>query len=73
MIVNTRKPMNRFGDDQLYENYYERTKAIFVSKDAKLKGDEIKTFLDKAIRDAEDSIYNYNNVRIEMDITTQMI
>ena len=35
--------------------------------------EQIKTFLDKAIRDAEDSIYNYNNVRIKMDITTQMI
>jgi len=33
----------------------------------------LKTFLDKAIRDAEDSIYNYNNVRTEMDITIQMI
>ncbi|KAG4095500.1 hypothetical protein H8356DRAFT_1427104 [Neocallimastix lanati (nom. inval.)] len=33
----------------------------------------LKTFLDKAIRDAEDSVYNYNNVRTEMDITTQMI
>ncbi|KAG4085000.1 hypothetical protein H8356DRAFT_1344951 [Neocallimastix lanati (nom. inval.)] len=69
----------------------------FVSKDAKLKGDEVvlkqklnlrndslnstiknfhellKTFLDIAIRDAEDSVYNYNTVRTEMDITTQMI
>ncbi|KAL6632351.1 hypothetical protein U3516DRAFT_886274, partial [Neocallimastix sp. 'constans'] len=33
----------------------------------------LKTFLDKAIRDSEDSVYNYNTVRIEMDITTQMI
>jgi len=32
-----------------------------------------KTFLDKAFRDAEDSFYNYNNVRTEMDITTQII
>jgi len=81
----------------------------FVSKEAKLKGDEVvlkqklnlvsdlflsssskdidylylstmenfqewlETFLDKAIRDAEDSIYNYNTVRTKMDITTQMI
>ncbi|KAL6593662.1 hypothetical protein U3516DRAFT_916669, partial [Neocallimastix sp. 'constans'] len=27
----------------------------------------------KAIRDAEDSVHNYNTYRIEMDITTQMI
>jgi len=33
----------------------------------------LKTFLDKTIRDAEDPVYNYNNVRTEMDITTQMI
>jgi len=33
----------------------------------------LKTFLDKAIHDAEDSVYNYNNVRTEMDITTQII
>jgi len=33
----------------------------------------LKTFLDKAIRDAEGFVYNYNNVRTEMDITTQMI
>jgi len=81
----------------------------FVSKEAKLKGDEVvlkqklnlvsdlflsssskdidylylstmenfqewlETFLDKAIRDTEDSIYNYNTVRTKMDITTQMI
>jgi len=33
----------------------------------------VKTFLDKAIRDAEDSFYNYNTVRTEMDINTQII
>jgi len=33
----------------------------------------LKTFLDKAIRDAEDSVYNSNTVRTEMDITIQMI
>ena len=33
----------------------------------------LKTFLDKAIRDAEDSVYNYNNIRTKMDIITQMI
>jgi molecular chaperone GrpE (heat shock protein) len=80
----------------------------FVSKDAKLKGDEailkqklnlvsdslsssskdieclylpamenfhewLKIFLDKAIRDAEDSVSNYNTVRTEMDTATDMI
>jgi len=33
----------------------------------------LKTFLDKTVRDAEDSVYNYNTVRTEMDITTLMI
>ena len=27
----------------------------------------LKTFLDKTIRDAEDSVYNYNNVRTEIN------
>ncbi|KAL6632348.1 hypothetical protein U3516DRAFT_870049 [Neocallimastix sp. 'constans'] len=51
----------------------------FVSKDAKLKGDEVvcdslsSSSKDKAVCDAEDSVYNYYNVRTEMDITTQMI
>jgi len=33
----------------------------------------LKTFLYKALLDAEDSVYNYNTVRTEMNITTQMI
>jgi len=39
----------------------------------KKKKKKKKTFLDKAICDDEDSVYNYYNVRTEMDITTQMI
>ena len=35
--------------------------------------DWLKTFLDKAIGDAEDSVNNYNNVRTELDTINQII
>ncbi|KAG4082004.1 hypothetical protein H8356DRAFT_1324164 [Neocallimastix lanati (nom. inval.)] len=71
-----------------YIKQTEDNQFAFVSKDAKLKGDKVvlKQKLNlvsdslssnsKDIeykRHAEGSVYNYNTVRIEMDITTQMI
>ncbi|KAL6632771.1 hypothetical protein U3516DRAFT_734701 [Neocallimastix sp. 'constans'] len=75
MIANTKKPMNRFGAFKEQVNahnlpFYSLSSSSKVIDYLYLPAMEnfhewLKTFLDKAIRDAEDSVYNYNNVCIQ--------
>ncbi|KAG4084998.1 hypothetical protein H8356DRAFT_1344949 [Neocallimastix lanati (nom. inval.)] len=62
-MINCMKTMNEYaklkGDE------------VVLKQKLNLRNDSLNSNI--AISDAEDSVYNYNTVRTEMDITTQMI